>query len=117
MESRGNCQLLLSLTLLSAFCSQTLALHSEIYSAMRNRRQDPSFDLSQYLGGEAADEFIEAITGIVCDYCKKNHAPERRHIDGVFTDSYKKHQLKKAVREYLRKVLGPRPKEKEKDSK
>ncbi|XP_051849551.1 VIP peptides isoform X1 [Sminthopsis crassicaudata] len=118
MEARSNSQLLVSLMLLSVFCSQTLALPLEIYSTMR-QGNDVLFDgpnepdqnlvllklendrLRNALpaNGLSSLDVLRALNSNIRNL-------EKRHSDSVFTDSYTQFLRREALRKYFENAFN-----------
>uniref|UniRef100_A0A4X2LJ35 Glucagon / GIP / secretin / VIP family domain-containing protein n=1 Tax=Vombatus ursinus TaxID=29139 RepID=A0A4X2LJ35_VOMUR len=119
MEARSNSHLLVSLMFLSVFCSQTLALPLETYSAMSRLGNGVLFDgpnePDQNLGLlNMENDHLES--SLPENYLSFLDAPrvlnsklrmlEKRHSDSVFTDSYSQFLRKEALKKYLEKILN-----------
>ncbi|XP_043861362.1 VIP peptides [Dromiciops gliroides] len=113
MEARSNFQLLVSLMLLSLFCSQTLALPLETYSAMRGNgmlfdEPDQNLGLLNLENDQLESvlpendlSFLDAPRSLISDLRK----PKKRHSDGIFTHNYSELLRRQALKKYLDSLL------------
>uniref|UniRef100_A0A4X2LNS6 Glucagon / GIP / secretin / VIP family domain-containing protein n=1 Tax=Vombatus ursinus TaxID=29139 RepID=A0A4X2LNS6_VOMUR len=118
MEARSNSHLLVSLMFLSVFCSQTLALPLETYSAMRlgngvlfDGPNEPDQNLgllnmeNDHLESSLPENYLSFLDAPRV-LNSKLRMLEKRHSDSVFTDSYSQFLRKEALKKYLEKILN-----------
>ncbi|NXL90483.1 PACA protein, partial [Alectura lathami] len=108
----------------SVYCSPAaglqypaLRLEDEVYDEDGNTLQDFAYDHEPRLRRAPADGcvLLGACSGASSGLGDEAEPLSKRHIDGIFTDSYSRYRKQMAVKKYLAAVLGKRYKQRVKN--